>query len=64
MYRKSAYLDPTANLVCERPPTKIIINMAKSEDASRTFEALGGIAPAQSAELKAGLAALNAQKKN
>jgi hypothetical protein len=34
------------------------------QDGPRALEALGGIATAHSAELKAGLAAINAKKKN
>ncbi|MEP6827183.1 MAG: enoyl-CoA hydratase/isomerase family protein [Aestuariivirga sp.] len=43
---------------------KLMINAAEGEDASRAIEALGGIAAAHSAELKAGLAAFNAKKKD
>lgn len=43
---------------------KMMINAAESEDAPRAIEALGGIAAAHSAELKAGLAAFAAKKKN
>ena len=43
---------------------KLMINAAEGEDAPRALEALGGIAVAHSAELKAGLAAFNARKKN
>ena len=43
---------------------KLMINAAEGEDAPRAIEALGGIAAAHSAELKAGLAAFSAKKKN
>lgn len=43
---------------------KMMINAADGEDGPRALEALGGIAVAHSAELKAGLAAFNAKKKN
>ncbi len=43
---------------------KLMINAADGEDAPRAIEALGGIAAAHSAELKAGLAAFAAKKKN
>ena len=42
---------------------KMMINAADGEDGPRAIEALGGIAVAHSAELKAGLAAFNAKKK-
>jgi enoyl-CoA hydratase len=41
---------------------KLMINAAEGEDAERALEALGGIAAAQSAELKAGVAAFRAKK--
>jgi enoyl-CoA hydratase len=44
--------------------TKIMINAAEGEDVPRALEALGGIAAAQSEELKAGLAAFKAKKRN
>ena len=40
------------------------ISAAVGEDGPRALEALSGIATARSAELKAGLAAINAKKKN
>ncbi|MDP8995711.1 MAG: hypothetical protein M3O03_01720 [Pseudomonadota bacterium] len=40
------------------------ISAAVGEDGPRAPEALGGIATAHNAELKAGLAAINAKKKN
>ncbi len=43
---------------------KLMINAAEGEDAPRALEALGGIAVAHSAELKAGIAAYNARKKS
>ncbi|MDE2385615.1 MAG: enoyl-CoA hydratase/isomerase family protein [Alphaproteobacteria bacterium] len=43
---------------------KLMINAADGEDAPRALEALGGIAAAHSAELRAGLAAFAAKKKN
>ena len=43
---------------------KLMINAAEGEDAPRAIEALGGIAAAHSAELKAGLAAFSGKKKN
>ena len=43
---------------------KMMINAAEGEDAPRAIEALGGIAAAHSVELKAGLAAFSARKKN
>ena len=43
---------------------KLMINAAEGEDAPRAIEALGGIAAAHSAELKAGLAAFSAKKNN
>ena len=43
---------------------KMMINSADGEDGPRALEALGGIATAHSAELKAGLAAFNAKKKS
>ena len=43
---------------------KLMINAAEGEDAPRAIEALGGIAAAHSAELRAGLAAFSAKKKN
>ena len=43
---------------------KLMINAAEGEDAPRAIEALGGIAAAHSVELKAGLAAFSAKKKN
>ena len=43
---------------------KMMINAAEGEDAPRALEAMGGIAAAHSAELKAGLAAFAAKKKN
>jgi enoyl-CoA hydratase/carnithine racemase len=43
---------------------KLMINAAEGEDAPRAIEALGGIAAAHSAELKAGLAAFKTKKKN
>ena len=43
---------------------KLMINAAEGEDAPRAIEALGGIAAAHSAELKAGLAEFSAKKKN
>ena len=43
---------------------KMMINAAAGEDAPRAIEALGGIAAAHSSELKAGLAAFAAKKKN
>ena len=56
---------------CNRPgplsPTtavKMMINAADGEDGPRAFEALGGIAAAHSAELKAGLAAFNVSTKS
>lgn len=42
--------------------TKMMINAAEGEDAERALEALGGIAAAQSNELKAGLEAFRAKK--
>ena len=42
---------------------KMMINAADGEDGPRAIEALGGIAVAHSAELKASLAAFNAKKK-
>ena len=42
---------------------KMMINAADGEDGPRALEALGGIAVAHSAELKAGLAAFKAKKK-
>ncbi len=44
--------------------SKMMINAAEGEDTARTVEALGGIATAHSAELKVGLAAFSAKKKN
>ncbi len=41
---------------------KLMINAAEGEDAERALEALGGIAAAHSAELKAGVAAFRAKK--
>jgi len=43
---------------------KLMINAAEGEDAPRAIEALGGIAAAHSAELKAGIAAFKSKKKN
>jgi enoyl-CoA hydratase len=43
--------------------TKLMINAADGEDQERALEALGGIAAAQSAELKAGLERFRAKKK-
>ena len=43
---------------------KMMINAAQGEDQARALEALGGIAAAHSTELKAGLAAFNAKKRN
>lgn len=43
---------------------KMMINAAEGEDASRALEALGGIAAAHSAELRAGLAAFDDKKKS
>ena len=43
---------------------KLMINAAEGEDAPRAIEALGGIVAAHSAELRAGLAAFSAKKKN
>ena len=43
---------------------KMMINVAEGEEGPRALEALGGIATAHSAELKAGLAAYNARKKS
>ena len=43
---------------------KMMINAASGEDAPRAIEALGGIAAAHSSELKAGLAAFAAKKRN
>jgi enoyl-CoA hydratase len=43
--------------------TKMMINAADGEDQERALEALGGIAAAQSAELKSGLAAFFAKTK-
>ena len=42
---------------------KLMINAAESEDADRALETLGGIAAAQSAELKQGLMNYRARKK-
>ena len=52
----------SARSVFATAATKMMINAAEGEDAGRALEALGGIAAAQSEELKAGLEAFRAKK--
>jgi len=54
----------TARSALATAAAKLMINAAENEDGPRAIEALGGIAAAHSAELKAGLATFKAKKKN